>query len=363
MGKNKDKKQKKKNKKKSGAKNEARLNTATARAPSYLSDRPEMDYLDEDPVESAQQYTCISFIAPGEEMIEDFIEQMAGELAPALAPESKMSAKEKVANVVERFKELNDPKCGVKVRNSRPSVEQCRKHIQELMETDDLVHIFTVETGKWVTFNPSPELIEDENYREEQLNTIMKEKKLGQQRTKQFYRQRMREKTERARLEGTKEGQEILMAQEEPFQAVEHRAKSAQESIDEFREKIVELEKTKELAERKLEKMIAEGKDKDEEETMKPAVPPELTDDDAERTEAIRAELRKADEIESARQWPEQLGQAMADHERAKQAAEEGRPEEGRPEEGRLPADQSAMFDNDVIIPSRDRKDKEELNE
>jgi hypothetical protein len=350
MGKNKDKK---KNKKKGGEKKEARLNTATARTPSYLSDRPEMDYLEEDPVETAQQYTCISFIAPGEEMIEDFIEQMAGELAPSLAPESNLSAKEKVANVVERFKELNDPKCGVKVRNSRPSVEQCRKHIQELMETDDLVHIFTVETGKWVTFNPSPELIEDENYREEQLNTIMKEKKLGQQRTKQFYRQRMREKTERARLEGTKEGQEILMAQEEPFQAVQHRAKSAQESIDEFREKIHELEKTKELAELKLEKMIAEGKDKDvEEETMKStAAGPDLTGDGAERTEAIRAELRKADEIESARQWPEQLGQAMADHERAKQ---EGRLEEERP---------PAIFDNDIIIPSRDRKDKEELNE
>lgn len=210
-----------------------------------------VDFLDETEMRKQEAFGCIMFASPGETMIEEFKNDVAIETdVPVVI----------VDKVVSAYQKREHPKRAVKYVGGYRSEEECRDRVKQIEDDEPMFHIWVVENGKWLTFDPSPELIEDQNYREEQLNDLMKSKKLNEQHTKDFYRTEMRKRVERARLEGTKEGQEILMQAEEPYQAVEHRVKSSDESIKEFEQKIAEIRVTKELAERKLERMRAEGK-------------------------------------------------------------------------------------------------------
>ena len=168
----------------------------------------------------------------------------------------------------------------------------------------------------------------------------MKSKKLNEQHTKDFYRQEMRKRVERARLEGTKEGQEILMQAEEPLQAVEHRVKAAEDGIKEMQEKIAEFERTKELAQRKLEYMRANNgttldpalqvKDKlDELAMQKPA-----TDD---RVQDVKAKLLEAQAIEASRK------RDVTSADVAKNLA-------GQPKQA-VSSENASLFESDPVIP------------
>jgi hypothetical protein len=169
---------------------------------------------------------------------------------------------EVVSQIVDKYIELEHPKRAFKYVGGRDSIEACANRIKQIMAEEASFHIYTTENGKWCTFDPSPELIQDENYREEQLNEVIKGTKMVEERTKDFFRSEMRKKVEKARLEGTKEGQQILLEAEEPYQAVQFRASAADKNILEMREKIAELERTKVLAEEKMAKYREQGKDK-----------------------------------------------------------------------------------------------------
>lgn len=308
MGNKKDKKNKK------GKKGKKREIHAVGRAPTYTKNLSSVeDFLDEHEMKSFEKYGCISFASPGETMREQFKVQISTEHG---------IDEEVVDKVVEAYIALEHPKRAVKYLGGRATPEECATRIQEVMDDENAFHIYTIENGKWVTFDPSPELIENENYREEQLNEIMREKKMAEKRTKQFFRSEMRKKVEKARLEGTEAGQQILLEEEEPFQAVQHRVKAADESIAEFEAKIAEMKRTKEIAERKVEKMIAEGKDKidvaaetemklQQLASEKRAEEREISAAMARRSE-IASQLKEMGDIESARVWPENLGQETA---------------------------------------------------
>lgn len=300
MGKNKNKKNKKKNKggkKKGGKKNK----NPVGQAPTYTQRDGVQDFLDETAMKSFERYGCIMFASPGETMREQFKVQIATSLAVD---------EDLVDKIVEEYIALEHPKRAVKYVGGRSTPEDCAARIKEVMEEDKTFNIYTTENGKWCTFDPSPELIEDENYREEQLNEIMRGKKMQEKRTEQFFRSEMRKRVEKARMEGTEEGQRILMEAEEPFEAVEYRAESATKSIEEFQEKIEELKRARELALRKAEKMRSEGLD-----VVQPteiAINSEvLAAAEGRRTE-VQEELTKLSEMEKDRVWPDDLGKATA---------------------------------------------------
>jgi hypothetical protein len=248
MGNNKHKKDKKNNKQA-----KSKECKAIGAAPTYTKQANVEDFLDETEMSSHEKFGCIMFASPGESMIETFKEEIAQSCGLVL---------EVVSKVVDEYIKREHPKRAVKYVGGRATPEECAGRIKRIMEEESSFHIFTMENGKWCTFDPSPELIENENYREEQLNEIIKGKKIIEARTKDFFRAEMRKKVEKARLEGTKEGQQILLEAEEPYQAVQHRAESADKSIEELRERIAELERTRALAAEKLEQYRAAGKDK-----------------------------------------------------------------------------------------------------
>lgn len=247
-----NKKMGKKNKK-GTAKKEKQDANPIGKAPTFTKQANVEDFLDETDMKSHERFGCIMFASPGESMREHFKEQIAAETGIADAT---------VTKIVERYIELEHPKRAFKYVGGRSTPEECTARIKQVMTEEPSFHIFTMENGKWCTFDPSPELIQDENYREEQLNEIIKGSKLAEEKTKDFFRSEMRKKVEKARLEGTKEGQQILLEAEEPYQAVQYRAENAERSIQELRAKILEMERTKSLAEEKMQKYRDLGKDK-----------------------------------------------------------------------------------------------------
>lgn len=302
------------------------------------------DFLDETEMRPSERYGVIMFASPGETMRETFIEEVAAMTG---------NTEEHVAQIVKEYIALEHPKRAVKYVGGFATPEECRERIKKIMDTEPSFHIYAVENGKWLAFDPDPSLIEDENYREEQLNAIMRGKKMGEQRTKEFFRQQMRQRVERARLEGTKEGQEVLLQQEEPYKAVEFRAKTAAESIEELKEKIKEMENTRQLALQKMEKMRAEGKDKEEEADQKDSearireliAQNKGADAKLEEDAETKEKLRELAAIENQRVWPENLAQSMAEHVQKKK------------EEAASDPQTAAMFSSSNIVPSQIRRD------
>ena len=350
-------KKNKKNKKKGGGGGGKKKNNKIAVAPTFTRQANVEDFLDETEMKSHERYGCIMFASPGETMREQFKEQIAVSLGVGV---------DVVSRVVDEYIALEHPKRAVKYVGGRQTPEECSDLIKELMEEEGSFHIYTTENGKWITFDPNPELIEDENYREQQLNEIIRGKKMAEKRTKQFFRSEMRKRVEKARLEGTKEGQQILLEAEEPLEAVQGRAEAAAEAIEEYRTKIVEMERTRELAEQKLAKLRESGVQPEvEKEALlqqlaerKRAEQTVMSDGDRalaqfnERT--IRRQLQEMGEIESQRKYPDDLAAATAEKmKQANPAANLPQPPEAVLQQMKQrQSEHAAIFEDSPIIPS-----------
>jgi hypothetical protein len=99
------------------------------------SDTVEIDHLTEDEPIPGQGFVCISFLSP-----------------------------EGIKNTTLR---------GVKVRGVFPTYEAATKHAAKLQKIDPLFNIFVGEVGKWLPWDPSPSTIEDNQYREKELQELM----------------------------------------------------------------------------------------------------------------------------------------------------------------------------------------------
>lgn len=271
------------------------ITQARAQRDAKRGDAVTVDFVDETEMRKHETFGCVMFATPGPTMIEAFKEEVAIETSLPLATVDK---------VVKAYCAREHPKRAIKYVGGYATEAEANARIKQIEDDEPMFHIWLTENGKWLVFDPSPELVQNEEYREKELNDLMKSKKLNEQHTKDFYRQEMRKRVERARLEGTKEGQEILMQAEEPLQAVEHRVKAAEDGINEMREKIAEFERTKELAQRKLEYMRANNGT-----TLDPALQVKSKMDELavqmpmtdERVQDVKMKLLEAQAIEASR--------------------------------------------------------------
>jgi hypothetical protein len=108
-----------------------------------------IDYLSEDDVIENQLFYCVSFI-------------------PADKAKSALNG-------------------AVKVRGVFSTLEATQKFAKEMSKKHDKFDTLVGSVGKWVPFNPDPEQIEDEEYREKELNKLVKGYKDGREKaTEQF---------------------------------------------------------------------------------------------------------------------------------------------------------------------------------
>lgn len=176
------------------------------------------DYLDEDPTIRGQSYVCLSFLSPEDAIrsksayaLSRFAEKFASEAREAVAGITARLSEDDartVNNLVDRYKFLFDggelatefdaycksnaaeidteyakendyQTCirGIKVRGSYDSLEEAQARAERLRKMDPNFHVYVGAVGCWCPWSPDPNEIQNAEYSETQLNTLMKKYK------------------------------------------------------------------------------------------------------------------------------------------------------------------------------------------
>ena len=92
----------------------------------------------------------------------------------------------------DEFYAVNDFKTtvrGLKVRGVYSGKEEAESRAKKLQRSDQIHNIFVGEVGKWLPWDPSPHEVGDQEYAEDQLNTLMKKYKENEEAREAFHRE------------------------------------------------------------------------------------------------------------------------------------------------------------------------------
>jgi len=212
--------------------------------------RPTIDYLDEDTVISAQQFMAISFVSLGDSQKTDIIKRIS---------EGLRVGNDLVTKIVDSWIAQEHPKRALKVRGCFPDLQAARDRCEYLQKIDPEIATAVASVGKWVPYDPNPDLIDDQVYDDSQLQELMKGYKENSIKSRQHYEERKRMMMEKAIQEGSAEGQAAAAAKEEPLVAVENRLKVTTETIKDLEERLSEARETLEKTKAKLDSLPTEG--------------------------------------------------------------------------------------------------------
>jgi hypothetical protein len=100
---------------------------------------------------------------------------------------------------------------GLKIRGAYGSQAEATARSKKLQRSDPLHNIFVAEVGKWLPWDPEPTEVAEQEYAEEQLNTLMKKYKENEEQREQFQReQRTRAKAAGGSAPKTESGIRIV---------------------------------------------------------------------------------------------------------------------------------------------------------
>lgn len=168
----------------------------------------ESDALLNDPPITGQSYVCLSFLSPETVILEKdrynmtkyinhiheqmatFVEQVekepgrAKEFAEGLAyMEARAPIDDYKAWLAANSDRLEGEydtefpmQCsvrGIKVRGVFATIEKAKQHVEILRDNDPHFDVFVAEVGSWCPWDPNPAMIQDANYSETELNTLM----------------------------------------------------------------------------------------------------------------------------------------------------------------------------------------------
>ena len=199
----------------------------------------EVDYLDEVKPLRGQNYVCLSFLSPEDVLnnkevfyFEHYLERFSkdmDELLKGLSEKYKEDAdaikvirennehlfkpnelqehyrffKRVHGQAIEKdFLEKNEFRTsvrGIKVRGVFETLKEAQLRAEVLRRMGDTnFDIFVGQVGVWCPWSPNPEDIQDQEYAETQLNTIMKQYKQNMSQKDEYYELRKKEKIEEA---------------------------------------------------------------------------------------------------------------------------------------------------------------------
>ncbi len=78
---------------------------------------------------------------------------------------------------------------GLKIRGSYGQKDEAEARAKKLQKMDPDHNIYVGQVGKWLPWDPSPSAIPDQEYAEEQLNTLMKKYKENEEAREEFHKQ------------------------------------------------------------------------------------------------------------------------------------------------------------------------------
>lgn len=224
--------------------------------PSATVSVKEKDYLEQDKPIRGQKYACVSFISPedvlkrkdvflfgefnksySEEITElfDNLEKYFNTIE--ISEEHKTRTTQMLQCVKERhshmfnaddlqeefrhFKNKNSEKLetqfheendyqtsirGFKIRGVYESLKEAMKRAQTIRNFDSNFHVFVAEVGCWCPWSPNPDDINDVEYAETQLNTLMKNYKEELEKKDEIYNARFKKYLEECSATSSKDG-------------------------------------------------------------------------------------------------------------------------------------------------------------
>lgn len=78
---------------------------------------------------------------------------------------------------------------GLKVRGSYGTQEEATARAKKLQRNDPLHNIYVAEVGKWLAWDPNPHNVAEQEYQNEQLNTLMRSYKENEEQREQFFKE------------------------------------------------------------------------------------------------------------------------------------------------------------------------------
>jgi hypothetical protein len=192
----------------------AAANAATA---TTVTSVKEVDYLDEDKPIRGQNFVLLSFLSPEDVLVNKeaymfnkFITKFSEDMTKLLdgIAEKYSDSKDFVGSVKENnafifnpkdmseqygfYKSVNNQELetsyhrdnnfttsirGIKVRGVFDTIEEAKNRSEFVKKIDNKFNIYIAQVGCWCPWSPNPDCLENQEYAETQLNTLMKEYK------------------------------------------------------------------------------------------------------------------------------------------------------------------------------------------
>ena len=280
------------------------------------------DYLEVDKPIPGQNYVCLSFVSPEKTLKErelflfnKFINQRCGEwenkldeivkdvsddyknkinteIKEHLRKEMKFTSDEfkskyedfkyKYNDDLEKaFSRISGPQTsvrGVKIRGVYDSKQEAERRAKELQVKDRSFHIFVGQVGYWLPWDPNADRVEEEEYLEEELNTLMKEYRKNEVSRDIFYEEQKREQMKDA---VTKEAREQKRIEQEALDAEDPWMQSKFSNAQETNEESAQSEQTTETNTESAAVAVEEENTISETTTVSESVESNTTDNDA----------------------------------------------------------------------------------
>ena len=207
------------------------------------------DFLEVDQPVPGQNFVCLSFISPekvlkrkeaffGQEFVKFYLKSLRDKENPEFLDPEKLTpeyvdtlnyneiyedfmySQEEELN--KKFQEMNDFQTsirGLKVRGIYESKREAEVRAKVLQRRDPNFHVYVAQVGYWLPWDPNPDNIGEQEYANEQLNTLMKEYMKNRSQRDELYAQEVEDKKKAAREENMKRKAYQQRSQEEEEEA------------------------------------------------------------------------------------------------------------------------------------------------
>jgi hypothetical protein len=230
----------------------------------------ERDFLDQDDEIRYQKYACVSFVSPEDTLankdafaVKKFVTHFSNEMTELFENLSSKfsydtSVVDMIINIKDRydylfkddaiqqeyklFRELNESEIdnefmekndfqtcirGIKIRGVYENLPDAQNRAKKIRSFDDKFDIFICEVGCWCPWSPVSSDIENQEYTETQLNTLMKKYKENMNKRDEFYKERFQDLLTRNKEENKEELIEIIDKTDPWMQSKEENASNA----------------------------------------------------------------------------------------------------------------------------------------
>jgi hypothetical protein len=98
---------------------------------------------------------------------------------------------------------------GIKVRGVFPSEAEATIKAKRLQKSDPNLNIYMGYVGKWMAWEPDPNLIKDQEYANDELNTLMKKYRENEEARDSFYTEQKNRKVASVKSRSTEDAEEV----------------------------------------------------------------------------------------------------------------------------------------------------------